>query len=78
MEVTNEYIMRRLGNLTLVDETLQPFSTVGSLTLYVNDRILLSQGYTEYGLFVIGKQQLVLFWRQEFLYSSDAFFPFLS
>lgn len=54
MEVTNEYIMRRLYNLSLADETLQAPSTIGSLTLYVNDRILLNQGYTEFNLLVIG------------------------
>lgn len=55
MEVTNEYIMRRLYNLRPADETLQHPSTIGSLTLYINDRILLNQGYTEFNLLVIGK-----------------------
>lgn len=55
MEVTNEYIMRRLYNLSLADETLLAPSMIGSLTLYVNDRILLNQGYTEFNFFVIGK-----------------------
>lgn len=55
MEVTNEYIMRRLHNPSLAGGTLQPPSTIGSLTLYVNDRIILNQGYTEFDLLVIGK-----------------------
>lgn len=55
MEVTNEYIMRRLHNPSLAGETLQSSATIGSLTLYVNDRILLNQGYTEFNLLVIGK-----------------------
>jgi len=55
MEVTNEYIMRRLYNVSLADETLQSLSTIGSLTLYVNDRVLLNQGCTEFNLLVIGK-----------------------
>lgn len=55
MKVTNEYIMRKLHNLSLADETLQLLSTVGSLTFYVNDRVLLNQGYTEFNLLVIGK-----------------------
>lgn len=55
MEVTNEYIMRRLHNPSLAGGTLQTPSMIGSLTLYINDRILLDQGYTEFNLVVIGK-----------------------
>jgi len=55
MKVTNEYIMRKLHNLSLADETLQLPSTVGSLTFYVTHRILLNQEYTEFNLLVIGK-----------------------
>lgn len=55
MEVTNEHIMGRLHNPSLAGGTLQPPSMIGSLTLYVNDRILLNQGYTEFNLLAIGK-----------------------